>query len=129
MKCSKCKQIIVSSGCGTGYGTNMEDEKICYTCCAEEDKEQMRKTGKIVLYLYKCSDNMPTPQLTNWPGTLKIPVNHIRAGSHNIAGIRYDVWFQFEGIQWHGTQYGNNTELCHCKRLKNKAWQPKVNLI
>jgi len=118
--CTKCKKKIVkpADSCGTGYGIDKDNNKVCYACCAENDKEQMRQDGKTVLYLSKSKDKVPVHQLTNWPGTLKISVNYMRTGRHNIAGVRYDVWFWFEGAHWHGIQYGDNTQLCHCKRLK-----------
>lgn len=57
-------------------------------------------------------------KLTNWPGTLNLPINTIKVGRHNIARRRYDFWFTFESANWHGVQYGDNTQLAHCRKVK-----------
>jgi hypothetical protein len=98
-----------------GYGTTQDGKKHCYACCAEMDREKMRNKGKIMLYLTQGTDNMG--YVSNWTNTIKLRCN-IKEGKHNIARKRYDVWFRFEGDSWHGIQYGDNTELCHCKRVK-----------
>jgi len=101
-------------------------EKVCYACCGEHDKASMRGTGKAVLYLTHdafdtCTiaqyDNWRDGKITNWPGTLSIPCR-VKRGSHNIARWRYDAWFKFEGKQWHGTCYGDNSQIIHCKQTK-----------
>lgn len=118
--CNVCKKQIMKEkdSCSTGYAENDKKEKICYTCCAAEDIEYMKNNDRITLYL-----NSYDKTVTNWPGTLKIPVKHgyIREGRHNIARVRYDVWFSYAGKQWHGVQYGDLTQLVHCKALKQKA--------
>lgn len=132
VKCSLCSKIIPPSpegSVGIGYaftGSNVT----CYECCAELDKQQMRDTGKIILYL-NCERWPEVRRLglvnrgcggwvNNWPGTLKIPC-HTRCGKHNIAGTRYDVWFKFEGYEWWGVCYGENTDIVHCKKTKRKV--------
>lgn len=58
---------------------------------------------------------------SNWPHTLVFRA-HGQVGRHNIAGKRYDVWFNGpDGYEWHGVTYGDWTQLCHCKRTKRKA--------
>ena len=95
-----------------GYGTTADGKRHCYTCCADQDRSAMVRDGKIVLYLTEKG-------VTNWPGSLVFPVVHKRKGRHNMAGTRYDVWFTGpEGRNWHGVQYGENTQLCHCRRVK-----------
>lgn len=96
----------------TGYGTDNEGKKYCYACCAEQDREQMRKDGDITLYLHN-------GKVTNWPSSLVFVPYHERKGRHNIAGTRTDVWFSFEGTTWHGTQYGSFSEICRCKLVKS----------
>lgn len=116
--CSKCKKekSIVSAGGGTGYGINRQGRKVCYQCCAEVDRAQMDKTGRAVLYLSHSSGN--AGEVTNWPGTMRFSV-FVKEGRHNIAGKRYDVTFKdHAGRRWHGVTYGNDTQLCHCRRLK-----------
>lgn len=131
-----------TSGIGTGYGKDDQGRTFCYECCAERDREQMRQEGRITLYL--TIDNDATDhngtrlssaredrafgngrhypgshKVTNWPGTLSIPATGLKVGRHNIAGRRYDFWFRFEGSDWHGVQYGDNTQIAHCRRIKS----------
>jgi hypothetical protein len=110
----------------TGYGTDSEGRTTCYECCGEKEKEDMRVHGKAVLYLTHAGYGAGSPfgaypwrdgKVTNWPGTLVIPCR-VCKGKHNIAGTRYDVWFEFEGEKWYGVQYGEYTQICRCKRLK-----------
>lgn len=116
-----------------GYGTDSEGNRFCFDCCTDQDKKQMMDTGKIALYLVSIpEDELPVirggmsydsrviAHITNWPGMISIPIYGISKGRHNWAYVRYDVWFTFAGEEWHGTQYGNDTQLCHCKRLKAK---------
>lgn len=97
----------------TGYGTDAQGKKHCYECCAERDKQTMRKTGRYTLYL-----DTKTRTVSNWPGSLKLAVYHLSEGRHNIARTRYDAYFMFEGSRWHGVQYGDMTQIIHCKRTK-----------
>jgi hypothetical protein len=96
----------------TGYGTDKDGKKHCYECCAVRDKAAMIEDGKATLYLAK-------NEVTNWPGSLRFAVSYTRKGRHNIAGSRHDVWFTGpDGKRWHGVQFGENTQLCHCRRIK-----------
>lgn len=111
-----------------GYGRDAEGNRYCYACCAERDKADMRERGRIALYLSPRSQEerdaghySATHKVTNWPGSLVFLVYGSRRGWHNWAGPRYDVWFTFEGEEWHGVQYGDNTQIVHCKRTKRKA--------
>jgi hypothetical protein len=112
-KCSRCEQVKpVQTEGGTGYALQDNGAPVCYACCAELDKEYMREHGKISLYL---ADR----DVTNWPGSLRFPVWSIKKSPHNIARWRYDAWFNGpDGHVWHGVQYGENTQLIHCKRTK-----------
>jgi hypothetical protein len=75
----------------------------------------MKDEGRITLYL---TDD---GRVTNWPNSLSFK-GHVSKGRHNIAGTRYDVWFTGpDGHRWHGTQYGDNTQICHCKRTKERV--------
>jgi hypothetical protein len=64
-------------------------------------------------------------RVANWPGTLEFKVAKMTVGHHNIAGTRYDVWFTVVNVEtgcrenWHGVQYGENTMICRCRRLKS----------
>jgi len=93
----------------------------------------MIQTGRILLYLslkpdvkreaipVSCARHPIASEhtLTNWPGTLRFDPHYIKKGRHNIAGTRYDVWFPGpDGHIWHGINYGENTQITHCKRTK-----------
>lgn len=110
-----CGHEATPTECSPGYGIDREGKKHCFACCAERDKTDMRENGKICLYLTKGAEDW---KVTNWPGSLSIPVPQPKTGRHNLAGSRYDVWFSFERKLWHGVQYGENTQICHCKRIK-----------
>jgi hypothetical protein len=116
-RCSDCGEVKpVGTSCGTGYGYDKENRIICYACCGERDKKQMQETGRATLYLVE-SDGQHW--VTNWPNTLKFSAG-VSVGRHNIAGRRYDAWFHdHTGARWHGVTYGDNTQICHCKRLKH----------
>lgn len=127
--CDNCKQYkVYYSDFTTGYGKMPDGKKYCFDCCGKWDQENMLKTGYAILYLsydqkpgkylhtgFMCPQN---GKLSNWPGTLVIPISTIKIGRHNKAGRRFDVWFTYMGAEWHGVQYGDNTQICHCKRLK-----------
>jgi len=104
----------------TGYGTDPDTkERHCFPCCGVKDKETMVRDGKY--YLYLKSGAYPW-SVSNWPGTLKFNVCANSEGRHNMTGKRYDVWFNGpDGFIWHGTQYGDNTEVCHVKRTKKTS--------
>lgn len=126
-----CGHTVVADGVGTGYA-NLKGKTLCYACCAEVDKAQMISTGRTMLYLTHhadgkqhgnfandCAPAKPVWTVSNWPGTLKISA-YVTVGRHNMAGKRYDAWFTGpDGKQWHGVTYGDNTQICHCKRIKS----------
>jgi hypothetical protein len=142
-KCAKCGLVksVQASG-GTGYGYMPGDNRpVCYLCCGDLDREVMLRDGKITLYLtcepvskalwkgraYTAATLAFGPgrstlgKVSNWPGTLEFPC-YTTYGKHNIAGVRYDAWFTGpDGFEWHGVTYGNNTQVCHCRRTKKKA--------
>ena len=105
----------------TGYGTDSSGKTFCYACCAETDKRSMIETGKATLYLTLDAVYVghARGKVSNWPSSLEFPVRYVHEGRHNIAGKRYDIWFDGpDGSNWHGVQYGDNTQVCHCKRIK-----------
>lgn len=109
---------------GSGYGCKDDGAMVCYACCAKADMKRMRADGKATLYLASINGiatNWPMRhhgEVTNWPGTLRLSCI-VQRGRHNIARTRYDVWFRFEGKPWHGVCYGENTQIVHCKRIKD----------
>ena len=137
-KCADCGGLLPPKnpdGISPGYariGNGKRPRKICYKCCAERDKKWMRKHGRIDLYLTIAdlstapSFNMwvrhrPGSYISNWPGTLRFPVSSIRRGYHNRARWQYHTHFAFEGYWWHGVQFGDNTQVIHCRRTKQEV--------
>lgn len=114
--CFVCGKEIVKP---SGYGVDTNGNKVCYPCCAEQDKQYMRDHGRITLYL--TMDGQGKYKVTNWPGSVIFSASCVKRSSHNIARYRYDTWFVFEGYYWHAVQYGDNTQIAHCKRTKSLA--------
>ena len=111
--CSQCHRNTQE------YGLTRTGAVVCYACCADLDRAQMHETGRITLYLVQRSERWV---VTNGPGTLEYRVRERRQGRHNIAGRRMDVWFTDDmGQPWHGTQYGEWTQICHCRRIQVKG--------
>ena len=110
--------------CGTGYGEDSNGKRFCYTCAAKRDRAEMKKTGRTVLYL--TTGEYGDCVLTNWPGSLRLS-GRFTKGRHNIARTRYDAWFRFDGADWHGVTYGDNTQLCHCRELGRPRRLPLGN--
>jgi hypothetical protein len=103
----------------TGYGRDENERTFCYECCANRDRETMTADGRYTLYLVGNGTCESPREVTNWPGSLRFPVHHFHSGRHNIARHRYDVWFTGpDGENWHGIQYGDNTQICHVRRVK-----------
>jgi hypothetical protein len=128
--CVDCGQAIIKpkDSFSTGYGVQ-NGFKVCFACCGKQDSVWMQDHDKITLYLTmydKPSLILPgqiykAAKITNWPGTLEFKTNYVKQGLHNFAGVRYDVWFKDEhGNRWWGVQYGDNTQLLHCKKLKTQ---------
>lgn len=133
--CVDCGQVKpTTDDGGTGYAVDNEGKgKVCYACCGVRDRKDMIEHGKATLYLtmpgkdvdmgVRQGKEIKTGKVGNWPGTLTFTLNSgaVKVSRHNIAGKRYDVWFTGpDGATWHGVTYGDNTQLCHCRRTKAK---------
>ena len=133
--CGKVQELGAPNETGTtiatGYGYDEAGRVICYECCGKRDLALMIETGHAVLYLSRDPASYQGKQyqrsgwvyghhtLSNWPGTLNIDCTQLTIGHHNWAGRRFDVWFTGpDGAPWHGVQYGDNTQICHCRRVK-----------
>ena len=117
----------------TGYGLDADDHKICYACCAIRDQADMDETGRATLYLSVRQDRSTLEvrcydyKVTNWPNSLSYSAT-VRKGKHNVAGTRHDAWFvDHKGRRWHGVQYGENTQLCRCQRLKENSHENTIH--
>lgn len=119
--CHRCGKVYPVLPIAPGYGKDDQDNKICYACCGEIDKDNMKAWESYTLYLTSELEDGGKKKwyASNWPGTLRLPIHHepVR-GRHNWCGVRYDVWFKCNDEEWHGTQFGDNTQILHCKKLK-----------
>jgi hypothetical protein len=130
--CGETKPVQAEGGAGYGYmGEGATEKPVCYECCGKRDQQRMIEDGRAVLYL-TCEPAHKSPRRTrgkvgNWPDSLSFPC-HTRPGRHNIAGTRYDCWFVGpDGYEWHGVTYGDNTQICHCKRTKTRGGGTNVH--
>lgn len=115
--CDICKQHKTYTGIGTGYGRR-DSLVVCYACCAALDRQEMIDKGRTTLYLTTKPNG--DAEISNWPGTLKF-TGRYSVGRHNIARKQYNVRFYGpDGAVWSGIQYGDNTQICHCRRTKLK---------
>lgn len=63
-------------------------------------------------------------KVINWPGSLEFKIESMRVGNHNMSKVRFDVRFLVPNAAnqtievWHGTRYGTDTEVLHCRRTK-----------
>lgn len=116
----ECGHTVITSGCSTGYGM-LDGKKTCYACVEVWEKAEMAKaeTKKWTMYLMRENGR---DVVCNWPSSIKLvlPYGVVRKGKHNLAGSRYDVWFSFAGANWHGVNYGENSQILHCKNLVNR---------
>lgn len=60
------------------------------------------------------------PRYAHWA---RMELGHTVSKEQAIAaiwtGVRYDTWFTGpDGKQWHAVQYGDNTQIAHCRRTK-----------
>ncbi len=124
--CGEEKCHVNPNGCGgTGYATVRDggvEKKVCYDCIGKREIADMIETGRAVLYLTVAGDSAAAPLrpvVTNWPGTLKIPVKSSKRSRNNFGAQREDVWFNGpDGKRWWGVNIGDNM-LCRCRRLKS----------
>jgi len=122
-KCADCgKRLPKPPHTGpTGYAVVTATGKhICYACGAKRSMIELRASGhsKILPLCLTISHEVPI-EVSNWPGTLRFKVLEFHRGRHNIAGTRIDVRFNGpDGHRWHGVQYGEWTQIVHCRRLK-----------
>lgn len=118
----ECGHPATHPSIGTaGYGRDLSGARLCYDCCAIGDRLAMIETGKATLYLVTETDSGQRHyrSVTNWSGSLRFDGVNFQVGRHNIARRRYDLDFRGpDGHWWHGTQYGDNTQIMHCKRTK-----------
>ena len=117
--CSRCSTGLagIKHGCQLTPGGDMN--YFCPPCCGDIEKEFMIENGRTTLYLVSDEGDWV---VQDFLGVTKFKTAPPRVGRHNLAHNRYDVWFNGpDGFLWHAVRYGDNTEICHCKRTKEHA--------
>jgi hypothetical protein len=92
--------------------------KVCKKCSKNYWIEYLKAIPvkyKFMMYLVKRKD---VYYITNWIGAFEKKV-YIREGRHNITGIRRTFNFSIDNFNYTGTQYGYNSEIAHCYKLKH----------
>ena len=106
----------------TGYGVDPETgARSCYACCANIDRARMIETGRATLYLTRGANGRW--YISNWPGSLKFEVRHLRLTPNGggFGADRMDAWFTGpDGQEWHAVNRGDN-QLARCRRKKQKT--------
>jgi hypothetical protein len=97
----------------TGYGKDANGRTMCYSCCADSDRESMMTRGVWTGYL-------AGSEVTNWPGSFRLPCS-TRKGRHNMAGAMVSVWAQGpDGFIWYGRNIGDN-DIVTLRRTKGRV--------
>jgi hypothetical protein len=130
--CGHALPVLPTGHCGgTGYALDASGRKICYQCCADNDRAEMIASGRITLYLVRRDkpEQLPGPDMqrgmvsrwyvTNWPATLEFPtVNvHENARGGGFGSQRTDAYFTGpDGKRWHAVNRGDS-QIARCHRL------------
>lgn len=103
----------------TGYAIDKDQNKVCFSCCGIQDAKELKELpyGKTIAF-YLTKDKTGNWRVCNWPASFIVPVRVPVKGLHNIARYRYDIWFSYEGNKYHGTQYGDNSEIVRIRKVK-----------
>lgn len=116
--CKKEKYYI--SDFTTGYGTNKDGLKLCYDCIAKEDIATLLNAPngyiKTIALYYDSVKNT----IANWPNSISFPTVNNTTGYHNIARKQYNFDFKVGDCYFHGTVYGDNTQIASVRKLKLK---------
>ena len=108
----------ITNGIARYFDADGVERTCCFACAAQRLKAKMKYSG-MTDSLYLTLDKRGNGEVTDWTGLLKFRVAQARIGKHNMVGKRYDVWFHDEdGRTWWGVTYGDNTQVCHCRRIK-----------
>ena len=103
---------------GTGYAVDNQDRTICYECCGKQDAELLRNGEKPLLYLSHTKADLW--EVTNWPGSFRIPVHKI--GTMKLFGFGgyykvNTVSFCFEGT-WYTGHDGKNDQVLRYHKVR-----------
>lgn len=114
--CGQCGAPFMASGFGKGYGVRPDGMRICYACCADNDRKDMVQYRRATLYLVKRGAGH---YVTNWPGTLSFPVTQVQRFRHPFAREAWLAYFKGpDGKLWSAKNIGDS-QIAHCRALKN----------
>lgn len=115
-KCSQCgtTKPIDKNG-GTGYATDSENgNKTCYVCMGLNDAKRLKELqpgAKMMLY-------WDGKAITNWPGTLTVPVKSPNIWVTGYKRKTTHIVFTFEGKKYKAFQMGHNAQVAHVRLCK-----------
>jgi hypothetical protein len=122
-KCGACGNTLPEpEGIVTGYGllknaVTGKEEKICYDCMTEMEKDSMERTGRAFLYY-----NEETQAITNFIGrALGGGSRIVRKWKDNTGGERWAIRFYHNGTVWAGAYYRSAGDYMWCKVTKLKG--------
>lgn len=113
--CAACGGPFYASGLGTGYGIRKDGARVCYSCCADDDKRSMLETGRATLYLVKRNGRW---RITNWPGSYDVRADYVRRFNHPFAREAWIARFVGpDGTTWSAKNIGDS-QIAHCRRVR-----------
>ena len=85
----------------------------------EMELQMLQERGRGMAYL---TERDGKARVSLWAGTVLAEYVHVQKSWHNFAGRdgRRDVWFYWEGAQWHGVNVGDN-QILRVRRNKRPA--------
>lgn len=117
MRCTQCgKPLVKKNAVDLGYGI-FNGAKLCYTCCAEHDRQEMSATGHAVMYLVH-DKQLDKWEVINWPGSLRFPARvYTHISCRASWRVRNTAYFTGpDGKLWYGRHQGEHNNLIYCRR-------------
>lgn len=109
---------------GTGYGFYKDGRKLCYNCCALQERATMIETGRATLYLVSRSPSPTEWHITDWPGKLDFPVLYRTKSTGRGFGGSYQVttgrFVGPDGFVWSFRNAGD-MDIARCTRTKQRS--------
>lgn len=123
----------INSGYGIFQTTDGTEQKVCFPCCGEMDKECLLQTGFLVGYWTEERDSSGKYAtgyyFSNLPGSLKIKLQGVSSGKHNWPWVKQCfgyfalpdaqgnlVWFWVRHVS------GGMTQIARARKLRKKPF-------
>jgi hypothetical protein len=90
-----------------------DDLMVCESCITDIDKSEI--TGASIMNLY-----LDGSRLSNGSNTFYVDIDIVKKSDNKMFGTRYDMWFKYDGKNWHGVKMGNdyfNVVKCKVKKI------------